>query len=318
MGRRTAKKTVKKAVGKRKTSRQVGRRAVSTSARKQGAPPVSSLRLVLEAVDPHRAVAYWEVPPRALTRAREHLGEAQPRAVLRVYEVSGLVFDGTNANESSDVVIDMGRGTHYLSFPSPGKILIAELGFSSQDGRFESLVRSNLVDLPRGAEAPLLEDRRQQVGGVSDPLWRRRWSVSVVSTGTALAAEAALASSDEEEESFDVPRAVRTGGVPPAAASVMSTQAMSPASLSIGTSSDFVSGISSVGFAGEAPVSASGRPARAPSQLDIQADIVIYGHARPETDLVIEGVPVHVRADGTFELRFTLGSVPWRDEPTSS
>jgi len=303
------------------------RRARSTPARKAGAPSVLSTRLVLEALDPHQAVAYWEVHPRAVARAREQLGEARARAALRVYEVSGLVFDGrsfdgTNANASFDVAIDIARGTHYLSLPSPGSTLIAEVGLRSLEGRFKPLVRSNLVDLPRGAEAPLFDDSRQPVGGVPSPLWRRRWSVSIAPVGTPLAAEAALASSDEEPEIVGVADPVPMGGVVPAAAAVRRThstgQAMGQPSPSIGISSDFVSGISSVGFAGEAPSSPGGRSAGDRAHLEVQADIVIYGHARPETDLVIEGIPVHVRKDGTFELRFTLGSVPWGGDPPPS
>jgi hypothetical protein len=33
---------------------------------------------------------------------------------------------------------------------------------------------------------------------------------------------------------------------------------------------------------------------------------VIYGTARPGTEVIIDGVPVEVRGDGTFDVRFSL------------
>jgi len=317
------------ALGKKKAPKRAGRRVLSTPPRKQGASSVSSIRLVLEALDPRQAVVYWEVHPRALTRAREVLRETRPRSVLRVYEVSGLAFDGTNANESFDVVVDINRGTHYLRLPSPGSTLISELGLQSRDGRFEPMVRSNVVDLPRGSQAPevsLIESSPEHVGGVPSPLWRRRWAVSIAPVDTTQVAEAgeeALPAADEEARSAGVTTLPAwSGRAVPVAGAARSTPPTRRAAPSIGTTADFVRGISSVGFAGLSSMGFAGESPSSPgagsggdrAHFEIQADLVIYGRARPDSDLVIEGVPLRVRKDGTFELRFTLGSVPWRDD----
>jgi hypothetical protein len=42
------------------------------------------------------------------------------------------------------------------------------------------------------------------------------------------------------------------------------------------------------------------------SRLEIRADVVIYGTAQPNTEVVIDGVVVPVRRDGTFDIRFAL------------
>lgn len=61
----------------------------------------------------------------------------------------------------------------------------------------------------------------------------------------------------------------------------------------------------------EAPSSAEVSSFRKPVReerpyLEVRADIVIYGVARPGSELVIEGVKVPVRTDGTFDVRFSL------------
>ncbi|MBI4602074.1 MAG: hypothetical protein HY721_08945, partial [Planctomycetes bacterium] len=41
-------------------------------------------------------------------------------------------------------------------------------------------------------------------------------------------------------------------------------------------------------------------------RIEVRADIVIYGRAKPGTEVVIDGIVVPVRPDGTFDLRFAL------------
>ena len=42
------------------------------------------------------------------------------------------------------------------------------------------------------------------------------------------------------------------------------------------------------------------------TQLQVKADLVVYGWAKPGTEVVIDGVPVSVKTDGTFDIRFAL------------
>ena len=57
-------------------------------------------------------------------------------------------------------------------------------------------------------------------------------------------------------------------------------------------------------------ISSLERPAiHEPPHLEVKADLVIYGRTQPGTDLVIDGVKVPVREDGTFDLRFALPRV---------
>jgi hypothetical protein len=46
------------------------------------------------------------------------------------------------------------------------------------------------------------------------------------------------------------------------------------------------------------------------TRLEVRADVVIYGRAAPGAEVVIDGTPVKVRGDGTFDLRFSLPVKP--------
>ena len=55
-------------------------------------------------VDPDRLCVYWEVTDDGIARARAGLGAGGPGAwlALRVYDVTGRIFDGTNAHSYFD------------------------------------------------------------------------------------------------------------------------------------------------------------------------------------------------------------------------
>jgi hypothetical protein len=59
-------------------------------------------------VDPRRMYAYWEVRDDAIEAARKALGPGGAGAWLnlRVYDISGRIFDGTNAHSYFDVKVD--------------------------------------------------------------------------------------------------------------------------------------------------------------------------------------------------------------------
>ncbi|MGQ9591019.1 MAG: hypothetical protein ACUVYA_12070, partial [Planctomycetota bacterium] len=52
--------------------------------------------------------------------------------------------------------------------------------------------------------------------------------------------------------------------------------------------------------------------------LEVRADVVIYGVAEPGSRLVIDGVAVPVRDDGTFDVRFSLPAGAGPDAPAAS
>lgn len=311
-------------------------------------------RLVLMAIDPFWAWAYWEASPRALEQAKERAGDRAASLVIRFYDVASFPapdpldpFDGKSAKETFDVPIGGPSGNYYLNLWSPGKSLIAELGVKSKDGRFCPVARSNYLDLPRDGESPRYEDRRSTVLPASDSLWKPRSPPrleahpSLTEPGepsqelAARVAEAALASySDDDllqgdesqfptewsshrplvfnrsmEERCDPHAVWDLEPIAPAeAASDLDPGDVLPSEWreSIGISSAEHLGLD---------VSSLEKPVRDERpQLEVKADIVIYGRARAGTDVVIDGVQVPVRSDGTFDVRFALPSPEKRAE----
>src|SRR5579872_1480110 len=61
-------------------------------------------RVTAMVVDPDRLFVYWEVTDEAMARARRELGKGGAGAwlSLRVYDITGRLFDGTNAHSYFD------------------------------------------------------------------------------------------------------------------------------------------------------------------------------------------------------------------------
>ncbi len=104
--------------------------------------------------DPRTIYAIWEVGQ----ATREHLQAAHGNAffdrhhlILRLYQVTGIVFDGFNANavfEKSDWLDD--KNEYWLEVIGDNDYL-AEIGYRSNDGNdFEVVARSNVIRVPKG------------------------------------------------------------------------------------------------------------------------------------------------------------------------
>lgn len=99
-------------------------------------------RLVILARDPRWIYAYWE-----LSRVKDErlLNAAK---VLRVYDVSRIVFTGANARRFFDVEIPGETDNWYIDTGDPGRSWCVELGARGPDRRFIPLLRSNTITAP--------------------------------------------------------------------------------------------------------------------------------------------------------------------------
>lgn len=129
-------------------------------------------RVVLLPVDPYLLHVYWEVTPVELEKAKYQLGDehGQSQAVLRCYDVTNIIFDGTNANGSFDVYIDLLSQSWYVHLLSPEKSYFVELGFKTEDGRFYRIARSNIADIPPDRPALNSDEHYMFVAGDYDVL----------------------------------------------------------------------------------------------------------------------------------------------------
>jgi len=108
-------------------------------------------RVVAAAVDPDRLFVYWEVTDPAIDRTRAALGPGGPGAWLnvRVYDTTGVLFDGTNAHSYFDERVDRSDRQWFFAIGKPTSTAYVEIGLKSSEGYFVKIARSGRVDFPR-------------------------------------------------------------------------------------------------------------------------------------------------------------------------
>jgi hypothetical protein len=107
-------------------------------------------------VNPERLFVYWEITDEAIERASERFGTGGQDAsiVLRVYDTTGRIFDGTNAHGHFDHEVARGDRQWFFHIGNPASEACVEVGLKSRDGGFEKIARSGRVEFPR--RSPLM------------------------------------------------------------------------------------------------------------------------------------------------------------------
>src|SRR4030042_490596 len=82
--------------------------------------------IALMTVDPNKLFTYWEVREDTLAM---HEGNID----VRVYDVTGVEFDGTNANSYFDIAVSERIGSRYIGV-SPEKEFITDMGIINIEG----------------------------------------------------------------------------------------------------------------------------------------------------------------------------------------
>ena len=75
-------------------------------------------KIVILPRDPLWFYAYWEVAADTYSKLKEKVGEGKfnsSRWALRVYDVTGIRFNGSNANRYFDIVIGFGADNWYVN-----------------------------------------------------------------------------------------------------------------------------------------------------------------------------------------------------------
>jgi len=128
------------------------------SAAKERQRPVENIpwgygidRVTAMVVDPERMFVYWEVTDEAITRARAALGAGGAGAwlCLRIYDTTGRLFDGTNANSYFDHNVGRDDRQWFFQIGKPTSTAFVDVGLKSTEGFFVRIARSNRIDFPR-------------------------------------------------------------------------------------------------------------------------------------------------------------------------
>jgi hypothetical protein len=112
-------------------------------------------RVTAMAVDPRRLYVYWELTDAAIEAARKALGAGGAGAWLnlRVYDITGRLFDGTNAHSYFDEGVSRDDRQWFFEIGKPTSTACIELGLKSAEGYFVKIARTGRVDFPRDAPA---------------------------------------------------------------------------------------------------------------------------------------------------------------------
>jgi len=162
-------------------------------------------RMALLARDPYMALSFWELPQARLEKEKAWFGW-DSKLCVRVYDVTGIQFDGTNAVAYFDQEVYERVGSWYLDLGRPTHSFCADLGLIAPNGRFLTLVRSNRVTMPRDGVSDVLDEEWMLVdeeflklygvsgsargvqGGITSPeaqeILRQRRLLEITSPGT--------------------------------------------------------------------------------------------------------------------------------------
>lgn len=112
--------------------------------------------LVAMPIDPTRFYMYWDFAEETLYDVRSWLAE-ETAFVLRIHDVTGIVFNGRNAVNSWEVPCHPLVREWYLDTPVSGRNILVEMGVVLADG-FHRILRSNPIFIPSESVSTLKRD----------------------------------------------------------------------------------------------------------------------------------------------------------------
>lgn len=115
-------------------------------------------KLVLLPVNPNWLFAYWDMSSE--TRKIVENLKSGSSVVLRIHDVTYIIFDGKNAHRTFEAYVDVRyTNNYYINVPTPNADYLAELGYKTPYGEFVPLMRSNVVRTPSNSPSPSNRER---------------------------------------------------------------------------------------------------------------------------------------------------------------
>lgn len=113
-------------------------------------------RITILSRDPSTLFGYWEVSAARLDAERSSAGKAASLCI-RIYDITGIDFNGRNATSTFDQIVSGRIGSWYFNLARPSHRFCADIGLLSRDGGFRTMVRSNIVSMPRDGVSDVVE-----------------------------------------------------------------------------------------------------------------------------------------------------------------
>jgi len=107
-------------------------------------------KLILQVRDPWWIHAYWEVRSATIEKLKNELRDEfyKAKRIIRVYDVSHIIFNGHNAHSSFDIEVHEYNNSWYIDTGGPGRSWCVDLGLLLPGGKFIMILRSNTVTTP--------------------------------------------------------------------------------------------------------------------------------------------------------------------------
>lgn len=107
-------------------------------------------RMILQVRDPWWLHSYWEVTLSTWESLKHKLKDMffGAKKVLRVYDVSHVVFNGNNAHKFFDIELSHESNSWYIDTGGPGRSWCVDYGLKLPNGEFVTILRSNTVATP--------------------------------------------------------------------------------------------------------------------------------------------------------------------------
>ena len=107
-------------------------------------------KMVLLVRDPWWLYTYWELKQGTVERLKSELKDEfyKAKRILRVYDVTNIIFNGANANRFFDIEIHEFANNWYIDSGSPGRSWCVDFGLKLSNGKFITILRSNVVQTP--------------------------------------------------------------------------------------------------------------------------------------------------------------------------
>jgi hypothetical protein len=243
--------------------------------------------IILQPLSPTRAHASWRAEERVLAAIGKRLGASPGQIEVRIHALPPGSVDPRASLATTPVRLDAASNSSTIDLPAPGMRIVAEL-CAAAPGPTAVLARSNVVDLPSGREPSMVSERTARVrGSTRGDLWKPRTSPA-----------------SAEKPPRVPPGAPAESLQQPGSAPVSPAEPGRPAGYEETSSLEMrftPSALPETFSSADVPKVATSRP-----YLSLHIDLVVHGRAQPGTEVVIDGVIVPVRADGTFEVRFAL------------
>ncbi len=214
-------------------------------------------KIVLQVRDPRWLHAYWELKGQTVEGLKSKLGDDYYRAkkVLRVYDVTNIIFNGSNANSFFDIQINDFANSWYVDTAGPGRAWCVDLGLMLANGRFITILRSNVVQTPLDGTSGVMDEEWM----IPDEMFARLYGMG-----------------------FGLGKSSPVGGA---------WQERIKQGL-------FSSGLSS------SPVKTEVKERN--FWLKVDCELIVYGATESDAQVSIQGIPIKLRPDGTFTLRYYL------------